>query len=73
MAAKHRDQAIQMYSQLFSQAHKPADMAAADYTQSAYYQLGRRLCDLLGEDGQADAASKVRKKIGNSTRTVEGS
>jgi hypothetical protein len=70
----HRDAAIQMYSQLFAQSHQPdAEGAqAADYPQSAYYQIGRRLSELLSDDGQADAAGKVRQKIGNPTRTVEG-
>lgn len=71
VAGGHRDQAFQMYKQLFGDVRK-GNPRAADYTQSAYYQLGRRLSELLGEDGQADAARQIRRKIGNSTRTIEG-
>jgi len=71
VANRRRDQAIQMYTQLFSDSRRP-DAQAADYSQSAYYQLGRRLEDLLREDGQADAARRVLRKVGNATRTVEG-
>jgi len=61
LADKHRDQAVAFYRQLFEQTPKPE--FSGGYQQTAYYQLGKRLADLLNEDGQADAARKVLEKI----------
>ncbi|MFB3894282.1 MAG: hypothetical protein ACE15C_19935 [Phycisphaerae bacterium] len=58
-----RDQAIQMYRQLFSEARKPAPTNYC-FRQSMYYQLGERLAELLDDDGQKDAAKQVRSDIG---------
>ena len=61
LADKRRDQAIALYRQLFTDTPRP-DFSGG-YQQTAYYQLGKRLADLLTEDSQADAARKVLEKI----------
>jgi hypothetical protein len=64
VAENHRDAAIKMYTQLFSELKKPA--LDGGFTQSSFYLVGRRLAELLTEAGQGDAARKVQQKIGPS-------
>ena len=62
LADGRRDAAIKTYTQLFSQLRKPA--VDGGYPQSAYYQLGKRLAELLTEAGQQSAAQKITDEIG---------
>ena len=64
VADKKTDAAIGMYRKLFAETKKPRQDGG--YAQSAYFQLGKRLVDLLTEAGQADEAKKVQDKIGES-------
>jgi hypothetical protein len=61
LGEKHRDQAIALYRQLFNETPRPS--FSGGYQQTAYYQLGKRLAELLNEDSQGDAARKVLEKI----------
>jgi hypothetical protein len=63
VADRRRDQAIALYQRLFSEAKEPDRDGA--YYQTAYYQLGKRLAELLQDDSQADAAKQVLQKIGD--------
>ena len=58
--AKRRDLAIQMYKKLFSRAKKSR---TAFQTQTAHYQLGKRLAGLLREAGQDRAAERVEDSL----------
>jgi hypothetical protein len=62
VAQNQRDAAINMYARLFAQTVKPH--IDGGYAQSAYYLLGTRLAELLTDAGQADAARKIRDKVG---------
>jgi hypothetical protein len=63
VADNHRDQAIDLYSRFFSESAVPGRNGA--YRQTAYYQLGKRLAELLQDDNQPRAASEVLQKIGD--------
>lgn len=62
LAAQKRDAAIQLYQQLFAETKKPR--VDGGYAQSAYYQLGKRLVELLNDAGQKEEARKVQDKVG---------
>jgi hypothetical protein len=66
-ADNRRGEAIDLYRKLFSETAKPERNGA--YHQTAYYQLGRRLAELLQDDSQADAAKQVLQKIGDGPPT----
>jgi tetratricopeptide (TPR) repeat protein len=58
--ARRRDMAINMYKKLFSKAEKET---TAFRDQTAHYQLGMRLAQLLRDDGQEAAARRVLEKL----------
>jgi len=59
------DLAIRMYQELFSRV-KARRIASQFRSQSAHYQIGKRLADLLTSVGKTDQANKVLKTIGAS-------
>ncbi len=59
---KRRDLAIKMYGSLFARAKK-AKAQSAFRRQTAHYQLGRRLAQLLKDDGKMSAARRIEKQI----------
>jgi hypothetical protein len=61
--AQHRDDAIALYRKLFGDAHPPANRNGA-YHQTAYYQLGKRLAELLQEDSKGEEARQILQRIG---------
>ncbi len=61
--AKRRDLAIKMYGSLFARAKKAKKVHSAFRRQTAHYQLGKRLAQLLIDDGKMSAARRVEAQI----------
>ena len=62
IGARRRDLAIKMYAKLYRKAKK---RRSAFRSQTAHYQLGKRLADLLIDDGKDAAAQRIRREINN--------
>jgi len=62
IGVRRRDLAIKMYAKLYRKAKK---RRSAFRSQTAHYQLGKRLADLLIDDGQEAAAQRIRREINN--------
>ena len=60
---KRRDLAIKMYSRLFARAKKQKKVFSAFRQQTAHYQLGKRLSQLLVDEGKMSAAKRIEKQI----------
>ncbi|MDY7011865.1 MAG: hypothetical protein SVV80_14125 [Planctomycetota bacterium] len=60
---KRRDLAINMYGRLFAEAKKVKKVHSSFRQQTAHYQLGKRLAQLLIDEGKMDAAKRVEKQI----------
>lgn len=60
---KRRDLAIKMYGRLMAKAKKVKKVRSSFRQQTAHYQLGKRLAQLLIDEGKMSAAKRVEKQI----------